>query len=162
VEEVVLKALHKDPEKRFRTTGAFSETLASAAGPVAATREAGQTNPLQREVALWLTTPDGREFPVYGGRVTIGRDAANDIVLPIGAVSRYHARIRCEEAGCRVVDAGSTNGTSINGMRLPPGEFRPLAPGDVLQIGPVKLWAKAPITGAHGQTGTAIMPTISD
>ena len=52
------------------------------------------------------------------GRITIGRDAANSVVLETGDVSGYHAEIHCDSGGVYVVDLGSSNGTTVNGKRL--------------------------------------------
>ena len=58
---------------------------------------------------------EGRSFTLSGLVVTIGRHPSNDIVLPDGGVSKYHARVECDQEGrCRVVDLGSTNGTRVN------------------------------------------------
>jgi pSer/pThr/pTyr-binding forkhead associated (FHA) protein len=72
--------------------------------------------------------------------VVIGRDPGCDVTLPHPTVSRMHARVTNRgEDGRTVEDLGSTNGTFVNGDRLPPREPRPLIHGDILQIGPVAL-----------------------
>ena len=38
-----------------------------------------------------------------------------------------------------VADTGSTNGTHINGLRIPYGEARPIAEGDVVAFGEVEV-----------------------
>jgi pSer/pThr/pTyr-binding forkhead associated (FHA) protein len=38
-----------------------------------------------------------------------------------------------------VADTGSTNGTHINGVRIPYGEARPIAAGDVVAFGEVEV-----------------------
>ena len=139
VEQVVLQALAKEPARRFRTSGQFARALAQAAGVGAAALSKAKTDALEREVVLRLITSDGREFPVFRGKVTIGRDTGNDIVIPVQQVSRRHAWIHCDQTGCRVTDTGSTNGTSINGVRIPARQPRPLQSGDVLGIGPASL-----------------------
>ena len=52
------------------------------------------------------------------GRITIGREGANTVVLDADDVSGYHAEIHCEPGGVYLVDLGSTNGTSVNGKRI--------------------------------------------
>jgi pSer/pThr/pTyr-binding forkhead associated (FHA) protein len=49
-------------------------------------------------------------------------------------VSRRHALIECNAEGCTVIDAGSPNGTWINGVRV---ERRLLRPGDTVAMGGV-------------------------
>lgn len=64
----------------------------------------------------------------------IGRDPTNDVVLGSGATSRTHAMIRRDMAGrCFLSDAGSRNGTHLNG--LPVTEPVMLNTGDVIVIG---------------------------
>lgn len=43
-------------------------------------------------------------------KVTIGRDADNDLVLDSPGCSRHHAEVLCEGGSWRMVDLGSTNG----------------------------------------------------
>ncbi|MEZ0230417.1 MAG: FHA domain-containing protein, partial [Planctomycetota bacterium] len=50
--------------------------------------------------------------------VTIGRDAKCDVMLEDMLVSRRHAEIKREEAIYALVDAGTQNGTLLNGRRV--------------------------------------------
>ena len=66
--------------------------------------------------------------------ITIGRDDGNILRIPTEAVSRYHARLRQNEAGVwTVCDQGSTNGVKLNRVRIS-GE-RELAEGDLIEVG---------------------------
>ena len=57
----------------------------------------------------------GQSFVLSQQVTTIGRHPANDIVLPDRGVSKYHARVECDQDGrYRVVDQGSSNGTRVN------------------------------------------------
>lgn len=69
-------------------------------------------------------------------QVTIGR-AGCDVVLENPQVSRFHAQIDQATGGATLRDAGSTNGTFVNGQRL--SGAHTLRPGDVIQIGAFKL-----------------------
>src|SRR2546426_871184 len=83
------------------------------------------------------TPPEGsRELPltfVAGGRrLNVGRGTDNDLYFNHSSVSKVHAAVRMDLSGdLLVADTGSTNGTHINGVRIPYGEARPIAEGDV-------------------------------
>jgi hypothetical protein len=83
---------------------------------------------------IWLTLPDGAEQEL-GERLTIGRDAGNDLVLPVTTVSRRHAVLIAQDGRWSIEDCGSANGTYLNGNRLPPGRPLPLRHADRIQIG---------------------------
>jgi pSer/pThr/pTyr-binding forkhead associated (FHA) protein len=70
------------------------------------------------EQSPFLTDPTGREHPLTGESITIGRAVESDIVITSKRVSREHARVRRE--GWRVVleDLESTNGTFLNDERV--------------------------------------------
>ena len=67
------------------------------------------------------------------GRNTIGRRTQNDIVLNIATVSRQHASIILEGDQYLLNDAGRSNGTKVNGIRVK-GEIM-LKHGDVISLG---------------------------
>jgi hypothetical protein len=75
--------------------------------------------------------------------VTVGRVANNDVVVRDVSVSRFHAFLKRAESGEYLIqDAGSTNGTSVNGRPVPArGNGPPLAlrPGDDVRLGQVDL-----------------------
>lgn len=75
----------------------------------------------------------GKVFELKDNIVTIGRDLVNDIVLIDTEVSRRHARLTRTGDGYIIEDLNSTNGTSVNQMRLM-GQT-PLNPGDTVSLG---------------------------
>lgn len=78
-----------------------------------------------------------RVFEVSNPRFRIGRDAACDVRLDWDpTVSRSHACLVREEAGHVLYDEASSNGTWVNGAAV---SRRVLAPGDVIQVGGVRL-----------------------
>ena len=84
------------------------------------------------------TLTPGQEHEVDSQPLTIGRSAKNDIELRGDRfASARHARVEARADGVYVLDAGSTNGTFVNGVRLD-GAHR-LAPGDVLRVGETDL-----------------------
>jgi FHA domain-containing protein len=66
----------------------------------------------------------------------IGRGLAADVRLDDNSVSRRHAMLVCDDAGARVLDDRSSNGTQVNGTRV---EQAALKSGDVLVLGRVAL-----------------------
>jgi pSer/pThr/pTyr-binding forkhead associated (FHA) protein len=74
----------------------------------------------------------GERFFVDRGKLTIGRDPESDIFLNDITVSRAHAVIECKDDVVSVSDAGSLNGTYVNGEVC---DTAVLKNGDVVQIG---------------------------
>ena len=58
----------------------------------------------------------GERFFLDRPRLVIGRDPKSDIFLNDMTVSRAHAVIESDAHGVRVSDAGSLNGTYVNGV----------------------------------------------
>jgi FHA domain len=66
----------------------------------------------------------------FGMMITLGRAGNNDVTVPDGRVSKFHAYFRPGDADSwTLVDANSTNGTDVDGTRLVPGDAHPLASG---------------------------------
>jgi len=75
------------------------------------------------------------ELPLRQPVLNLGRSQSNDVILDDRQVSGQHARLTWGREGWLVEDVGSTNGTLLNGQRLPPHAAAPLRPGDSVQIG---------------------------
>jgi pSer/pThr/pTyr-binding forkhead associated (FHA) protein len=75
-----------------------------------------------------------RDFP---DKAFIGRDAKRDFVIEHTTVSGRHACLMYDPADeiYRLVDSGSTNGTSVRGHSLTPGEPVTVHDGDVIRFG---------------------------
>jgi pSer/pThr/pTyr-binding forkhead associated (FHA) protein len=80
-----------------------------------------------------LVFPDGQKRSLDSRAVSIGRSAENDIALADDFASARHARIEPRRDGVWVSDAGSTNGTYVNGAKL--SKAHRLRPGDVIRVG---------------------------
>jgi hypothetical protein len=74
----------------------------------------------------------------FRDRITIGRTSNNDVVIADHSVSRLHAYIR-RPAGWVVADAGSKNGSWLDGVVLEPRKEATLAPGATVRFGDVQL-----------------------
>jgi hypothetical protein len=75
----------------------------------------------------------GKAFELTSDSVSIGREAANDIVIQDTEISRNHARIIRRGGGFMLEDLGSTNGTFINGQHV--SSPRAVVPGDEIGLG---------------------------
>jgi DNA-binding NtrC family response regulator len=73
-----------------------------------------------------ITGPDsGRMIKRPGPTVRVGTLRDCDVVLHDPAVSGHHLTLRIERDGVRVVDAGSRNGTYVDGLRIRDATARP-------------------------------------
>src|SRR5947199_10677521 len=70
------------------------------------------------------------------GEISIGRDATNQLCTGDAALSRRHCVLIRKGTKCTVRDAGSRNGTRVNGV---PVDEQALANGDELSVGSSEL-----------------------
>jgi hypothetical protein len=76
-----------------------------------------------------------------GERVSVGRAMNKDIVLRHSSISKFHAYLERDPRdphAWTVTDAGSTNGTSVEGARLGAKESRRLASGERVTFGSIQ------------------------
>jgi diguanylate cyclase (GGDEF)-like protein len=139
--------LVSEPPTRTRRVVVSEDTIASARAAAPSTPESSKmaiATPPEFQVPLaprsdrtTLTVLNGvdagRTYTVAAS-VTIGRDAAADICIDDGAVSRTHARLTQIAGGGFVLeDLRSTNGTFVGGL---PVRKRTLCSGDRIHVGP--------------------------
>jgi pSer/pThr/pTyr-binding forkhead associated (FHA) protein len=87
------------------------------------------------------------EYPIYEGLNFIGRADEKPVDIDLEDqeppdriwCSRQHACISFEADALAIEDLNSSNGTYVNRNRIYPGQKRPLAPNDIVQIGNVQL-----------------------
>jgi len=65
----------------------------------------------------------------------VGRASDNDIVVRSLLISRHHLQVETGAGGVAITDLDSTNGTQLNGKRIPPHQSQLVQPGDVIRIG---------------------------
>ena len=80
----------------------------------------------------------GRQVPLVG-RITLGRSRVNDIVLDDKLVSRRHAVIQKIKDDYFLEDLASTNGTFVNGQRVPSRSYVHLSLSDTIRLGRTEL-----------------------
>jgi FHA domain len=74
--------------------------------------------------------------------ITLGRAPDNDVVVPDVSISRFHAFVKDGGGRWLMQDAGSTNGTTVNGNTVPRQGHGPaieLTSGDDVRLGSVDL-----------------------
>jgi Tol biopolymer transport system component len=148
LEQVILKALEKDPARRFASAaelaGALSRIIPEATqvggAPTAVETAVSLVTQLQPEkppsrppefippedshLDLLQIQEKGKTvhpFKIQSHTITVGREPGNDIVLDDAKVSRNHLQITYNGTDYQVVDLNSTNGTTLGGVKLLPG-----------------------------------------
>jgi hypothetical protein len=87
-------------------------------------------------IIIAITDQGNLKFPLHKHITTIGRAPQNDIHIRSRFISRYHARIVCDEGGARVEDLDSSNGIAINSHR---SKRQLLRSGDLIDLGKTQL-----------------------
>lgn len=98
----------------------------------------------------------GERIPVRRGRNLVGFDAASDIRLVDGGVSRHHAVVIRSLDTVTIEDRLSSTGTWVNGTRL--SASRQLCPGDEVGIGSAALRLEEPHPGNAADPARAARP----
>ena len=102
-----------------------------------------------RHLLVWGT----QEMPLAEGGNLLGREPAADLWVAHPSISREHARIVVEGEGAGIEYLGSKNGTFLGGRRV---EGRlPLANGDEIRVGEIRLLYRGPASGLSERTKSA-------
>ena len=83
-------------------------------------------------VATLTKRPGANPFALM---ITLGRAQNNDVVLNHGAVSKFHAYLRRLGESWMLSDAGSTNGSTLDGAKLEKHRAQPLGPRARIELG---------------------------
>lgn len=102
--------------------------------------EAGEPAAPTDPASYRLVAPH-REYVLGPGEWTIGRAPDCPIRLDVETVSRHHAVLRTSDDEASIEDLGSKNGSYLRDHRLT--QPSPLADGDVIHIGSVRLVFRA-------------------
>jgi pSer/pThr/pTyr-binding forkhead associated (FHA) protein len=132
------EAAHRSREE-FARTHPYFFLVASSSAPE--TRDAfGQvddgertrtTNPQSSaKVSLPMVFAVRKVQTAFPSMITVGRTSNNDLVIPDPDVSRFHAYFHVMSDRVELGDAGSANGTFLDGRKLPPkGPIQIVIPG---------------------------------
>jgi hypothetical protein len=120
----------------------------------------------QRQSGLFLeqTRPQSASarWALGGNRMRVGRDPAADICIDDKRASWYHADLIRQGLAWLIVDAGSTNGTFVNGRRV--HEATVVRPYDRIRVGDTELVVRhlvrdpGPLTAQGPLAGQAESP----
>ena len=108
----------------------------------------------------WLEASDGTRHPIRGS-CSLGRTAANTIVLESPKVSRRHALIHLQNIGeLWLIDFGSSNGTFLNKRRI----HHPvrLSDGDQITIGDQVFKFRQPLAISDAHKTAVITRTLRE
>lgn len=141
-------------DARTLSSDAFEDRLGGAFMILTATGFKPDGGNTSTEMILLDMPEDGAErtagvsvlvFPIrpaqasYTHLITVGRTSKNDVMIPDISVSRFHAYFKRGSGGTyQVLDAGSTNGTTVNGFSVPTkgtGSPVDLKSGDSVRLG---------------------------
>lgn len=156
------QALALNPKDRYQMMAEFSQSLIDAKKELRCLGEA-QLHSVKKEGGMEITevsdlgnpaniilklTQTGQEFSI-GNQVelTVGRARKDNVptidLTPYGGrqagVSRQHGRLLHKDNQWFIEDLSSTNGTFVNGTKIPPHHFIPVQTGDMLRFGEIEL-----------------------
>jgi len=94
---------------------------------------------------------EDREYFIPEGETLVGRGTECGVRLPSARVSRVHARVRADARGVAVEDAGSKNGTWVNGERQQGPTL--LSEGDEVAFGTYQVVFQGAGTSGSTRTG---------
>ncbi|MDD5863534.1 MAG: FtsW/RodA/SpoVE family cell cycle protein [Firmicutes bacterium] len=95
------------------------------------------------EIWAWLNMTDGTQIPITHWESVIGRSKSSDVTIDFPTVSRNHAVLtRYDDGSWTISDAGSKDGTWVNGRRV---QICALNEKDRISVGGVEMQLQ-PIT----------------
>ena len=100
----------------------------------------------------------GTSLPVLEGELTVGRSSANSLSLPLPSISRHHATLERQGEHFFLRDAGSHNGTYLNGRKVS-GQIE-IRSGDEISLGKAVLILRS--TGTESGLSTATSITVPE
>jgi hypothetical protein len=138
--------LYRDPMMLVRDLGyeeeddelAFHTNVMSRAEAFGLAKAGAEPRPsLSIGTCIRIAKRDGAAFQ---DRIGVGRTRNVDVSIPLALMSKYHAFFAQAADGqsFEITDAGSKNGTFVDGKRLPEKQAVPLADGQEIAFGPYR------------------------
>ncbi len=129
---------------------AFAGAVSAPGAPPATTllSDMPGTNTL---IVRWMGG-NSQRYPITEPTLRVGRAPDNDVVINHPAVSSHHLSLFVSSGAMTVTDLKSTNGTQLNGHRIPPNSPQPINFGDVIRIGDLTgNWVTLSLESAAGE-----------
>lgn len=126
----------------FQTRSQIAQRIAAGTTGVVKgiTRRLGMQAPASAKLVIIHGPNTGREFRLADPVIKVGRDPQFcDFALYDEYVSNPHFSIQQEHTQFYITDLGSTNGTRVNGVPIPPHQRIPLAPDAIIEAGQARL-----------------------
>jgi serine/threonine protein kinase len=158
IDDVIAKALAKDPDERYSSCGELVDAAREALLPGSAAAEPPEPASDSLRLRVTAGNAEGTEIRV-DDEFLIGRQEAGEGTLGHDAeLSRHHARISRSGSAFTIEDLGSTNGTFVNGRKITKAEI--LTPGDRIQVGATTLVVQVsvPLAGDVGAAAAGPAP----
>lgn len=126
---------YADPTEFFSDESGEYETTVLTSRPVVQMQSVSRD--IESKYCLCLIrNRNGEKISVDVTPFTIGKDSSNmDFVLNNDSVSRHHATIIYENGDYFIMDNNSTNGTTIEGIKIQPGEKGEIGNGYIISLG---------------------------
>lgn len=96
-----------------------------------------RNRPRLHKMAQLVDQNNGAVIDIDRWETSIGKSRANDVVLPLDSVSRFHAVIAKKRSDWVITDTFSKNGIQVNGKQVDGKSV--IADGDIITIGSVPL-----------------------
>lgn len=96
-----------------------------------------RNRPRLHKMAQLVDQNNGAVIDIDRWETSIGKSRANDVVLPLDSVSRFHAVIAKKRTDWVITDTFSKNGIQVNGKQVDGKAV--IADGDIITIGSVPL-----------------------
>jgi serine/threonine-protein kinase len=165
IDDVIAKAMSKDPADRYETCTAFVQAASAALAPVLDKELARPEGMVADEDTVYLLFESGEEkgrvVPVWGERFVIGRDDKADLQILDTRASRRHAALKVLRGGnAELRDLDSSNGTLLDGA---PVHSAVLSGDERIRIGDTEM-SFHPVDPVRARTeiGLSDKPRISE
>lgn len=117
-------------------TGGLQDPQGEGAGSTLVSAPALDAGAVSRLIGRVFAVKRSPQSAPNSAAISVGRTSDNDVAVPEYSISKRHCLIRLEANGrATVTDLGSTNGTTIDGVAVPPKKPTPIQDGTLIGLG---------------------------